>query len=66
MDFYKISVLYSAGDDQNKEKIKRNIGRKMANILLSEPPRDRSMSDPEVLECCDELFDSIRKLKGAA
>ncbi len=66
LDFYKISVLFSAGDNQNKEKIKRNIGRKMANILLSEPPRDRSMSDPEVLECCDELFDAVRKLKGAA
>ncbi|WP_432736271.1 cyclic nucleotide-binding domain-containing protein [Maridesulfovibrio sp. FT414] len=64
LDFYKISVLFSAGDSQNKEKIKRNIGRKMASILLSEPPRDRSMSDPEVLECCDELFDTVRKLKG--
>ncbi|WP_320169757.1 cyclic nucleotide-binding domain-containing protein [Maridesulfovibrio sp.] len=66
LDFYKISVLFSAGDAQNKEKIKRNIGRKMATILLSEPPRDRSMSDPEVLECCDELLDSVRKLKGAS
>lgn len=66
LDFYKVTVLFSAADNQNKEKIKRNIGRKMAQILLSEPPRDRDISDPEVLECCDELFDAVRKLKGAS
>lgn len=66
LDFYKISILYSAADNQSKEKIKRNIGRKMAGILLSEPPRERTASDPEVIECCDELFDFVRKLKGAS
>lgn len=66
VDFYKISVLYSAADTQNRDKIKRNIGRKMAGILLKEPPRNRELSDPEVLECCDEIFDAVRKIKGAS
>ncbi|WP_027722821.1 cyclic nucleotide-binding domain-containing protein [Maridesulfovibrio zosterae] len=65
-DFYKISVLFSAADKQNKEKIVRNVGRKMAKILLSESSRDRSATDPEVIECCDEIFDAVRKLKGAS
>ncbi|CCO24474.1 cyclic nucleotide-binding domain-containing protein [Maridesulfovibrio hydrothermalis] len=64
-EFYKISVLYSAGDSRIKNKIKRNIGRKMANILEQEPPDARDHDDPEVLECCDELFDLVRKLKRA-
>ncbi len=63
-NYYKISILYSALDQQGKDKIKRNIGKKVAQILLREPPRDRDPNDAEVLECCDELLDTVRKLKG--
>lgn len=63
-NFYKISVLYSALDQQGRDKLKRNIGKKVAQILLREPPMDRDPNDSEVLECCDELLDSVRKIKG--
>ncbi|WP_421902007.1 Crp/Fnr family transcriptional regulator [Maridesulfovibrio sp.] len=63
-NFYNISVLYSAMDQQGRDKLKRNVGKKVSQILLREPPTDRDPSDPEVLECCDELLDNVRKLKG--
>ncbi|NDV24475.1 Crp/Fnr family transcriptional regulator [Desulfovibrio sp. JC022] len=63
-NYYKISVLYSAMDQQGRDKLKRNIGKKVAQILLREPPADRDAHDSEVLECCDELLDIVRKLKG--
>ncbi|WP_319781103.1 cyclic nucleotide-binding domain-containing protein [Maridesulfovibrio sp.] len=63
-NYYKISVLYSALDQQGRDKLKRNIGKKVAQILLREPPADRDPNDHEVLECCDELLDIVRKLKG--
>ncbi|WP_304085106.1 Crp/Fnr family transcriptional regulator [Maridesulfovibrio ferrireducens] len=63
-NYYKISVLYSAADEQNKKKIVLNINRKQAGILQSEPPAARDVSDLEVLECSDEVIDIIKKLKG--
>lgn len=63
-NYYNVSILYSAMDQQGRDKLKRNIGKKVAQILLREPPSNRDTNDPEVLECCDELLDTVRKLKG--
>ncbi len=63
-NYYPISVLYSAMDQQGRDKLKKNISKKVAQILLREPPVDRDVNDSEVLEYCDELFDKVRKLKG--
>ncbi|WP_319760014.1 cyclic nucleotide-binding domain-containing protein [Maridesulfovibrio sp.] len=63
-DYYKISVLYSALDKQGRDKIKQNVSKKIAQILLQEKHADRDPVDSEVLECCDELLDTVRKIKG--
>lgn len=63
-NYYNVSILYSAMDQQGRDKLKRNIGKKVAQILLRDPPSNRDTNDPEVLECCDELLDTVRKLKG--
>ncbi|TIH13376.1 Crp/Fnr family transcriptional regulator [Marinifilum sp. JC120] len=63
-NYHNISVLYSAMDQQGQDKLKRNIGKKVAQILLREPPVARDANDSEVLEYCDELLDIVRKLKG--
>lgn len=63
-NYHKISILYSAADDENKKKILYNINRKQASILQLEPPSVRDASDVDVLECSDEVIDIIKKLKG--
>lgn len=63
-NYYQISVLYSAMDQQGRDKLKKNIGKKVAQILLRETPVDRDVHDSEVIEYCDELLDKVRKLKG--
>ena len=63
-DYHRISILYSAADEQNKAKILYNINRKQASILKSEPPPVRNVSDIDVLECSDEVIDISKKIKG--
>lgn len=66
LGFHKMAVLVAMAGDEARDKITRNLSKKIATVVLDEAGRLDGMDPEEAAGVEQELIDRIKSLKGLA